>query len=114
MNLDLIINFCETLPGATAIMKIEDHLTYNVGGKSFIWFGQDQVPVTCSFKCSEEDFDTLSNREGFIPAPYMARNKWIQCQDIGLLTRSEMETYILRSYQIIRSKLPRKVQDLLA
>ena len=59
MSLDSLITFCETLPGATPLIKIEDHLTYNVGGKSFLWLGQEYVPVSCSFKCTDEDFMAL-------------------------------------------------------
>ncbi len=108
MTLDTLIAFCEALPGATAIIKIEDHLTYNIGGKSFLWLGQDHVPVTCSFKCSDEDFADLQEREGFIPAPYMARNKWIMCTDIGLLYKDDLEKYIRQSYALILGTLPKK------
>ena len=112
MSIDTLIEICEQLPGATAQIKIEHHLTYNVGGKSFIWLGQDNVPVSCSIKCTEEDFLLLREREGFSPAPYMARNKWILCHDIELLTAHDM-AYIRKSYELIRNTLSKKVIEML-
>ncbi len=110
MNLDQLIAFCESLPGSIAIIKIENHLTYNIGGKSFIWFGQEELPITCSFKCSDEDFVLLSEREGFMPAPYMARNKWIMCKDIAFLNKEDLNLYVRKSYDLIMGKLPKTVQ----
>ena len=46
-----------------------------------------------------------------MPAPYMARNKWMMCQNIGLLTKEDMERYILSSYQLMRDTLPKKVRE---
>lgn len=114
MTLEAIIEFCENLPGSTAQIKIEDHLTYNVGGKAFIWFGQENVPVSCSFKCSDDDFVLLSERQGFQPAPYMAHHKWIMCSDISLMTEWDTRTYISRSYELILSKLSKKFKDSLS
>lgn len=111
MTLDQIIAYCESLPGAEAIIKIDHHLTYNLGGKSFLWLSPDQVPITCDFKCSEEDFGFLAEQEGFRPAPYKARNQWIQCINIEDLKREEMLTYLSRSYMLIKSKLSKRMQD---
>jgi predicted DNA-binding protein (MmcQ/YjbR family) len=111
MTLDQIITYCESLSGVEAIIKIDHHLTYNVGGKSFVWLSQDQVPITCDFKCSEEDFGLLSEQEGFRPAPYMARNHWIQCTNIEDLKMEVMQKYLTRSYALIRSKLSKRMQD---
>ncbi|MBK8505760.1 MAG: MmcQ/YjbR family DNA-binding protein [Saprospiraceae bacterium] len=114
MTLDQIIAYCESLRGAEAIIKIDHHLTYNIGGKSFLWLSQDQIPITCDFKCTEEDFGFLSEHEGFRPAPYMARNHWIQCINIGDLKRQDMQIYISRSYTLIKSKLSKKMQKSLS
>jgi predicted DNA-binding protein (MmcQ/YjbR family) len=97
MTLDHLISFCEALPGSTA--------------KSFLWLGQDEVPITCAFKCSDEDFAILPERDGFMPAPYMARNKWIMCTDIGLLEVADLERYIRKSYLLMRDKLSKKALE---
>lgn len=111
MTLDSLIQYCESLPAAQAIIKI-DHPTYNIGGKAFIWFGHDE-PIACSFKCTDEDFASLCERDGFAPAPYMARNKWIARTDIALLSRQDVASYFDKSYALIRAKLPKKLRDTL-
>lgn len=108
MQLDQLLKICEELPGSTPVMKIGHHLTYNIGNKSFIWLSQDLDPIPCDFKCSEEDFNLLSERNGFGPAPYIGRYGWIRCHDIRWMTPDEAKTYIHRSYQIVLQKLPRK------
>ncbi len=112
MTFEQIEAFSLNLPGATAVVKIEHHLTFNVGGKSFFWFGGSPTPpLTCSFKCSDEDFAILSEREGFRPAPYVAHHCWIQCDDIAWLTQADLELYVRGSYELIRGKLPKKVRE---
>lgn len=111
MTLDQLIAFCEKFPGSEPIMKIDHHLTYNVGGKSFIWFSQDLDPISCDFKCDEDDFHQLSDREGFGTAPYIGRYGWIRCEDIALINLEDAERYIRRSYQIIFAGLPKKQRD---
>lgn len=110
MSLDQLIAFCESLPGAEALLKIGHHLTYNVGNKTFIWISQDLSPVPCDFKCTEEDFYELSERDGFDPAPYIGRYGWIRCQNIELLTQEDADKFIRRSYNLIWDKLSTKIR----
>ena len=63
-----------------------------------------------SFKVSPEQFAELTEREGIIPAPYMARNMWVFVEQFKSLKPKEWKEYISRSYELIRSKLPGKVQ----
>ena len=110
MSLDQIIAFCESLPGTEAISKIGHHLTYNVASKSFIWLSQDQNPIPCDFKCNQEDFYELSERDGFGPAPYVGRFGWIRCENIELLNPEDSDRFIRRSYDLICDKLSAKLK----
>ena len=74
----------------------------------------DNVPVSASFKTSDEDFGVLPSRQGFIPAPYMAKNKWIFVDDISRFSRKDWETYLRKAYDIIAAKLPLKLQKQIA
>jgi len=38
-------------------------------------------PLMISFKVSETSLMKLSNQDGFIPAPYVARHKWVLLQN---------------------------------
>ena len=110
MSIENLQQICKTFHGVTEDIKWENHLCFNVGGKMFLVTAPDDVPVSASFKASEESFDELIEREGFKPAPYMARNKWVYIDDIKRLSKKEWEKYLKQSYELIFSKLPVKVK----
>ncbi len=110
MTIENIQTFCKTLPGVTEDIKWEDHLCFNVGGKMFLITAPDNTPASASFKVTDEEFETISAREGFIPAPYLARYKWVHLDDINRLNEKKWEFYIRQSYQLGSSKLPLKLQ----
>jgi predicted DNA-binding protein (MmcQ/YjbR family) len=101
---------CKKLPHVTEDIKWETHLCYCVGGKIFIITNPDSSPVTASFKVSDEDFANLSEREGFMPAPYLARYKWIYIDNISRFSRKEWENYLGKAYTLVLSKLPGKIK----
>ena len=70
--------------------------------------GLDHLPTRASFKVKDEEFAELMERDGFVQAPYMAKNKWVLIDDISLMKPKEWEYYIKQSYEIIKSKLPKK------
>ena len=107
MTLEAIQHFCKQLPGVTEDIKWENHLCFNVGGKMFLITSPDESPVTASFKTTEDKFGELSEREGFRPAPYLARNKWVKVDDIGRLTAEEGKELLELSYKLVRQKLPK-------
>ena len=110
MTIEEIQTICKKLKGVTEDTKWEDHLCFNVGQKMFLVTAPDQVPPSASIKVSDEAFVELPLREGFIPAPYMARHKWIKLDDINLLTKKQWEFYIKEAYSLIASKLPAKTR----
>lgn len=61
-------------------------------------------------KVTAEQFDELTERGGIIPAPYMAHNKWVYIERFSVLKPKEWEFYLRQSYDIIASKLPKKVR----
>lgn len=72
--------------------------------------GLNQSPTTASFKVKDEDFDEMCSRACFIPAPYLARYKWVAIDDINRLPLSEWEKYIRQSYELVKEKLSVKVK----
>lgn len=107
MNLDKLRTLCMSMPGATEGLKWEDHICFMVTDKMFCITSEHGG---ASLKVSPEDFETLTERDGIIPAPYMARNMWIYIDKFSALKPKEWEHYVQQSYRIIRSKLPKKVQ----
>lgn len=109
MNVDKLRAYCLKFPGATEGIKWEDHLCFMVSEKMFLITGMSDTDHV-SIKVSDEDFEELTEREGIIPAPYMARNKWVAIQKRSALKPKEWEHYLRQSYELIKSKLPKKVQ----
>lgn len=66
-----------------------------------------------SIKVKPEVFDELLERNGIIPAPYLARNKWIQIVQHDVFTSDEWKQYLLQSYQLITAKLTKKEKETL-
>jgi len=110
VNLEDIQSLCEKLKGTTTDIKWEDHLCFNVGDKMYLITSPDRFPISASFKATEEDFELLCERQGFIPAPYLARYRWVHLDDISRLSALEWEKYILSSYQLVVNKLPASVK----
>jgi predicted DNA-binding protein (MmcQ/YjbR family) len=63
-----------------------------------------------SFKCSEEKFNELIEREGIDPAPYMARNKWVALERFDVIRDKELKALLRTSYDLVFAKLPKKLQ----
>src|SRR5688572_584908 len=114
MTITEIRQICLAFPGVTEDIKWGDHLCFNIGGKMFLVTAPDNVPVSASFKTSDEDFEVLPNRPGFIPAPYMAKNKWIFVDDISRFSKKDWEKYLQSSYSLIVSKLSLRLQKEIA
>ena len=64
-----------------------------------------------SFKVSEEEFEILIEKDGIVPAPYMARNKWVADEKRSALTEMEWQYYLNQSYYLICSKFPKKLKN---
>lgn len=113
MTIEDIQHICHKFKGVTEDIKWEDHLCFNIGGKMFLVTSPDSVPISASFKVSDEEFDGLSSKKGFMPAPYLARHKWVHVDDIKSLSKKQWENYAKQSYGLIASKLPAKTKKLI-
>jgi predicted DNA-binding protein (MmcQ/YjbR family) len=67
-----------------------------------------------SFKCTPERFAELTEMDGIIPAPYMARNHWVTLERFSALRDAEIKEFVRDSYQMVLEKLPKKTRDSLA
>src|ERR1044071_4318803 len=108
MNIEELRTYCKSLPKVTEDIKWGQDLCFCIGEKMFCVTGLTG-PMQLSFKVKDDEFDELSNREGFIPAPYVARYKWVLLQDPAKLSKKELFGYVKQSYELVKAKLPRKV-----
>jgi len=107
MSLDAIRKICRSLPAVTEDIKWGSDLVFSVGGKMFAVVNTDR-PHTVAFKCTPEIFAELTEREGIIPAPYLARALWVQERSAGeVLERRELADLINASYELVVGTLPK-------
>ena len=109
MNNDWLRKFCLSLPAATEDVKWGNDLCFSVGGKMFC-ITSLEPPLKVAFKVPDEDFEALSVADGFMPAPYMARARWVLVTAPSKLGRKEWEGYIRASYKLIKAKLTGKIK----
>jgi predicted DNA-binding protein (MmcQ/YjbR family) len=103
--------FCLSLPGATLSIQWGADRVFKVGGKMFAAMGPREMrPQTLSFKTSDESFHILTRAKHIIPAPYLARAKWVQLQQLDALSAKESRMYLARAYALVAERLPRKTR----
>ena len=112
---------CKALPGTTYDIKWGKDECYSVGGKMYAVIGPGGThggprgaAWSIGFKVDDFRFLELTDREGIIPAPYMAKHKWVLVQDPKKVGDTELKELIVRSHALILSKLPKKTQAKLA
>lgn len=111
MDIEQLMEICAVMPHCTHDIKWENHLCYNIGGKMFIIISLDTQPVTASFKVSDEDFYALGVMPDCMPAPYLARYKWIMTKDISTFRTEEWQRIVYQAYSLVLQKLPKKVRE---
>ena len=110
MTIESLRAFCRKLPGVTEDIKWGHDLCFCVAEKMFSVVSLER-PHSIAFKCTPETFGELIERPGIIPAPYMARNMWVQEQELGdVLDRRELEALVKTSYELVVAKLPKRLQ----
>jgi len=107
MTIEMLRTFCRSLPAVTEDVNWGSDLCFSVAKKMFVAVNLEP-PHQIGFKCTPEKFGELVERPGIIPAPYMARNMWVQEQSLGeTLTRRELEALVRTSYDLVVAKLPK-------
>ena len=115
MTLEKLRKHCLSYPGATEQIQWGADLVFKVGGKMFAVAATDPgASHRLSFKCSDEGFAELIENEGVVPAPYLARAKWVALERFDALSDREIESRIGEAYKMIVAKLTKKAQAAIA
>ena len=111
MNIETIKDYCLSLPHATTDIQWENDLLFRVGGKIFAGVGLDEATSGhLSFNCTPEEFAELTEKDSIVPAPYTARYHWVMLQRLDSLSDAEIRRLIKDSYEMVFTKLPKKVK----
>ena len=111
MDASWVRDLCLSFPSVTEHMIWGNDLTFKVGGKMFAHAVLEPAPVWLSFKTSPDNFFELTERPNVIPAPYLARAKWIALETKDALSSAELSALIRESYDLVVAKLPKKMRD---
>ncbi len=109
MDIEALRQFCLSLPGVKEDIKWGQDLCFLIGEKMFCVTGFSPDSGV-SLKVKDEEFEELASSEGIIPAPYLARYKWIYIKPRSRFKKAEWEHYITQSYELIKNKLPAKIK----
>jgi predicted DNA-binding protein (MmcQ/YjbR family) len=107
MDIEVLRSICLSFPAVTEEVKWGNDLCFCVGEKMFCVTSLEP-PHTFSFKVTDAEFEELSGSEGFKPAPYLARAKWVFVTDPSKLSRKDLKNYLQQSYDLIKAKIPKK------
>jgi len=112
MTRDEFDAFCAQLPATTHVVQWGNASVWKVGGKIFAicsaWAAEGEQRV--GFKCSDISYSLLIQQEGIVPAPYLARAKWVQLERPDALSDDDLKAYIEAAHKIIGGKLTKKLR----
>ncbi len=109
MDVESVRKFCLSLPHVTEDVQWESDLLFRIGNKMFAVAALDpSSDHRMSFKCTPETFAELTERDGIIPAPYVARYHWVALERFDALPERELKELLGNAYQLILGKLPKK------
>lgn len=109
MDIESFREFCLSLPGTTEDMKWE-HLCFMIEEKIFVIIAIDEGN-SFSTKCSPEEFDELTARDGIHQAHHMAKRQWVMIENLEVLNDAELKQRVLTSRALVLSKLSKKIQE---
>jgi predicted DNA-binding protein (MmcQ/YjbR family) len=105
--------YCLSFPHATESLQWEA-LVFKVAGKIFAIAALEPERHVLSIKCAAEKFAEMVECPGVIPAPYLARAKWIAFESEDAVPHQQLRELIRESYDLVVAKLPRKAREELA
>jgi predicted DNA-binding protein (MmcQ/YjbR family) len=110
MDIEWVRRYAMSLPHATETVQWGNDLVFKIAGKMYAVAALEPGGHWLSFKCTPEDFTELTEREGIIPAPYLARANWIALETEDAMPAAEIKRRIRESYALVVSLLPRKAR----
>ena len=111
MDIESVRKFCLSLPHVTEDVQWGNDLLFRIGNKMFAVVALDAASDHCmSFKCTPEVFAELTEREGIVPAPYVARYHWVALERFNVLPERELKELLRNAYRLILEKLPAKLR----
>ncbi len=115
MDLETIRRYSMSLPHVEEDVKWGHDLCFLIGRKMFCVLNLEPArhigdKSVVAIKTTPEEFAELVERDGVIPAPYMARNHWVALEEYSAIPWRELQLRIAQSYELVKATLPKKLQ----
>ena len=112
MNIESVRDYCLSLPMATEDFPFDETtLVFRVFGKIFAMVDLDDTEWFV-LKCDPDYALELRDRHTELaPAYHMNKKPWNQLNLFGMLPDELVQSLIRHSYNLVVSKLPRKVKE---
>lgn len=98
---------CKALPGAHMDVQWGDDHVWKVGGKMF---AVRSPAGSFSFKASDIAFEALTAEGPGVPAPYLAKARWVWFASVEEADEEELEDWLRTAHRLIAAKLTKKVR----
>jgi len=113
-TVESIRKLCMRFPHSTEQIQWGYDLVFKIAGKMFAITPLEPAPVFLTIKAGDESFAELTERPGIIPAPYLARAKWVALERADAVSPAELASLLRNSYDLVVSKLPAKTRAALS
>ena len=113
-TVESIRKLCMSFPHSTEQIQWGYDLVFKIAGKMFAITPLEPAPVFLTIKASDESFAELTERPGIIPAPYLARAKWVALERADAVSPAELASLLRDSYDLVVTKLPAKTRAALS
>lgn len=98
---------CEALPGVRMDVQWGDDHVWKVGGKMF---AVRSPAGSFSFKATDIAFEALTADGPGVPAPYLAKAKWVWFADLAEQDEDEVADWLRTAHGLIAAKLTKKAR----
>ena len=115
MNVEELRNYCLALKSVEETLPFgPDTLVFKVAGKMFAAMGLEWEETAINLKCDPERAEQLRDQhEDVIPGYHMSKNHWNTVYTERGLDQELITDLIDHSYDLVVSKLPKKIRLLL-
>lgn len=100
---------CMALAGVTKEFPFGASPVFKVGGKMFALIPmRDGKPSGVWFKAGVTSAAILTQIDGILPCPYLARAHWVAMEGLKPLKPKELREYLTRAHALVASGLSKK------
>ena len=114
MNIEELREYCLSLPGATEGFPFDDRIyVFFIAGKMFCATNIETYAYI-NVKCDPEKAIELREQyPDILPGYHMSKKHWNSLRTDGNLSDQLIRAWIRDSYELVISKLPKKIREVL-